>query len=240
MRSRIFFKAIVSMIFLLSMLLFTNLKAIAFESSLSAIDVKQNNNGSYNIQLKLDKAVDVKKIFNGNDNLTIMLSSAIPSDSMEIIYDNTSDINNVIVQKKNDNNTLILFQGNNIKNSDITIKELSTGLIKNIDLNNPSFLFIPHKKLLSYSILSFILMFIVLLNLRPKEKRYYSNNSYNTIKSKADTLRKKNLIQEKRIPSINYNIKNGFNSSNIYASVPKEFVINKYQAEEMENIRKAG
>ncbi len=217
--------------------------SFAFENSLLGIDVKQNSSGNYNILLKLDRSVKIQKNINSNDNMTLILNSTLPSESLEIIYDNTSEISNVVVQKKNNENTLILLQGKNISNANIETKELLTGKTKQTTLNNDSgFLYIADKKILSASVLIGIFLFIFMLFARPKKKRYYSNNTYNTLatKNKADTLRNKNLIQSKKIPSINYNISERYkNLRNVYMTNPNEYN-SEISTIENNKIKKAG
>lgn len=220
------------------------LSSLAIENSLVGIDVKQTQTGSYNIQLKLEKSAQVKKQNTGKDNMTLVLNSTLPSESLEIVYDNSSDLDNVIVQKKNDNNTLILIQGKNIENSTIYTKELTTGKIKEIDNNNiiDNILFVADKKILAFSLVGFLLLYSLLLHRRPNTKRYSATSSYNAVNTKkqTNTLRGKNLNQTRQIPSINYNVNARFNNINKNASMPKDFVINKYNQIEAEKIRKAG
>ena len=219
--------------------------SFAADSSLTGIDVKQVGDADYNILLKLDNAANIQRISNDSDNLTIVLNSTIPSDSVEILYDNTANLDNVIVQKKNNENTVILLQGKNIENAKIYTKELSTGLTKENNakensLNN--YLFIADKKLASFSLLGLIAFFGLMLSLRPRNKRYSSapvnvRNSKSAKKVTVNTLRNKNINQSRNIPSINYRV-NG--SAKVAMSVPKDFVINNYNAKEVEQIRKAG
>lgn len=211
------------------------LNSYAYNNSLSGIDINQIQD-KYNITLKLDKSVNVKKILQNDKNLTLILNSTIPADSVDIIYDNTSGIDNVIVQKKNKDNTIIYVEGNNLNNAQIYTKDLSTGLIKksnnSIDFINTNF-YISDYKYITYSILGFIFLFIALLFNRPKNRKY---NSVNTSEyCRLNTLRNKNNSKSRYIPSINYNI----SKSNM--TVPKEFRISQLaEYEKNEQIRKAG
>ena len=219
--------------------------SFAADSSLTGIDVKQVGATDYNIYLKVDNAAEIQRISNENDSLTIVLNSTVPSDSIEILYDNAADLDNVIVQKKNNENTVILLQGKNIENAKIYTKELSTGItkqnnIKENSLNN--YLFIADKKLASFSLIGLVMFFALMLSLRPKNKRYSSipenvRNSKMAKKVTVNTLRNKNINQSRNIPSINYRV-NG--SAKVAMSVPKDFVINNYNRQEPEQIRKAG
>lgn len=223
--------------------LFSSLNAFSAENSLLGIDVKQMTNDSYNILLKLDNTSQITKLIDSEGNLVINLNSTLPSDSMDIIYDNASDLNNVIVQKKNKDNTVILLQGENIANSQIYTKSLSTGITKKLDSKNnllSSLLFVADKKIFAFSFVTMFLLFLMMLAIRPKNQRFSSSNlkkSNKIIKnSYINTLRNKNLIQSKNIPSINYNVKKSLKSS--FMSVPKEFVINNHIIEE--EMRKVG
>lgn len=223
--------------------LFSALNAFAAENSLLGIDVKQTSNNSYDILLKLDNNARINKTLDSDGNLIINLNSTLPSDSMDIIYDNASELANVIVQKKNKENTVILLQGENIANSQIYTKELSTGITKKLDAKNSllsSLFFVADKKILAFSFAAMFLMFLMMLAARPKNQRYSAPSAKKinktSAKINANTLRNKNLIQSKNIPSINYNVNKSLNSS--FMSVPKDFVINNHIMEE--EVRKVG
>lgn len=221
---------IIKLFLVVCVFLFSNLNALAF-NALSGVDVKQINNDVYNITLKVDNSVKIKKVTDSKGNLTLILSSIIPADSIEIVYDNTSDLKNVIVQKKNDQNTIILFQGKNIENAKIYTKELSTGLLKSLDANPGAlnnYLYIANKKYFSFAILGFISLFFIMLSLRPKSKRY-NPQAQNTIRTKVNS-------KNRYIPSINYKI----NNTKGNMSVPKDFVISKIRTYQEQKIRKAG
>lgn len=209
------------------------LSAFAAENSLFGIDVKQLNEADYSVILKVDNSLDVQKVFNGEDNLTLVLNQTVPTDSVEIIYDNAADLENVIVQKKNNGDTAILLQGKGIENAKIFTKDLASGQLVQADNKK---LFSVDIKTAGFSVLGFIAFFMLMLSIRPKNKRYNSNvkNVKATKKVVANTLRNKIQHQSKNIPSINYNVNAGFKSN---MSVPKDFVINNYMEEE---IRKVG
>lgn len=229
--------------------LFSTMSSIAAENALNGIDVKQINDGSYKIFLKLDKSAKILKQQEENDNLTVLINKTLPSDSLEIVYDNAENLNNIIVQKKNSNNTVILFQGKNIKNSVIYTKDFSTGITQKVDEKTnflSNFFFISDKKFVFGSIIILFMTFISALIIRPKEKRYYTERNDRMIKSKqyyaVNTLRTKNMLQSKNIPSINYRINGSFNNARMqYASVPKDMVkLNSYKSDNKEQIRKVG
>ena len=223
-------------------MIFFAVASFAAENSLSGIDVKQNTNGEYNIILKLDKKTQVKKVLNNKNKLAVFINSTLPSDAMDIVYDNASSMTNVVVQKKNKNNTFVLFEGNNISNAKMYIKEISTGHIKQVNNNRfNNVFFIADKKLFAISLTSILLMFFLMLLSRPKSQRYNNKSTINTIKNnrttKVNTLRNKNLAQPINIPSINAGINGSFNSARIYMSIPQELTVNNSYEEE---IRKVG
>ena len=198
--------------------------------SLTGIDVKQSTKDGYNIVLKLAGNTNIKKSVASSDTLTLFLNSTIPSDTMEIIYDNTSSINNVIVQKKNTDNTMIVLEGKNIANANIFTKDISTGNI--VPLNTEHSAFVLNKNMFTYSLSVIFILFLSFLFIRPRRKTstYFKNDLKKHIN--GNILRTGVYNKERTAPSIAYN------STEKYVSAPKEFVINRYMQEE--KMRKAG
>ena len=87
------------LLFFVLYFIFSQLSANAYVNSLSGIDVKQSGN-NYDVMLKLDKFSGIKKINTEQNNLTIMLDNTVPSDSVEIIYDNAKDLDNITVHNR--------------------------------------------------------------------------------------------------------------------------------------------
>lgn len=224
-------------ILLLCLCLFSSISANAKESALLGIDIIQSDNGTYNVQLKADNSINVKKAIENNGNLTLIVNSAIPSESMEIIYDNAPNLQNVIVQKKNSKDTVILLQGENIANSKLYLKELSTGTIKELKTGNNSN--IINKNTIYFSVIGLIFLLMAIAN-KPKARNQNIQKVKNNIKTtkKANTLRHKNMVQSKSIPSINYKVNNKFNYANINMTKPNELVINNIKNNE--KVRKVG
>lgn len=207
--------------------------AAAVENSLSGIDIKYSDTNGYNIILKTDKTAQVNKSFDENDNLILTINKTLPSEGLEIVYDNPEELTNIIVQKKNKTNTLVFLQGNNIADAKVYTKDLSTGIIKEINAKN-TFFFVADKKIFSVSMISIILFFFLSV-IRRQKKEKYTNVNAKELKNRtvANTLRKKNLTQSKNIPSINYKV-------NAQTSIPKDFIINKNGYAHQEKIAKAG
>ena len=228
MKTRISYNTITKLFLVVIIFFFSALNAHAF-NVLSGVDVKQNDNNLYNITLTVNNSAKIKKITDTSENLTLVLDSIVPTDSVEIVYDNASDLKNVMVQKKNDDNTIIVFQGKNIENAKIYTKELSTGIVKSLDENSlKDYFYIANIKYFAIGIIGSIFLFFMLISLRPRSKRYNA--------SSAQTLRNKINSNNRYIPSINYNIK----QVNTNTTVPRELVISKINDYQEQRIRKAG
>ncbi len=230
------------LLIMVCLFVFSSLFSLAAENSLSGINIKQVNSGEYNILLKVDNNVQIKKKLNGDDNLSLVLNSTLPSDSIEIVYDNAADLKNIMVQKKNSDNTIILLQGKNIVNSKIYTKELSTGLIKQSDVRNNIFV-IKDMKLFTYSITGIISVFIFMLFARPKNRKRYKTpeKQKNKTSLTINSLNNTKHNSSRYIPSINYGVNNSYNFANSKISIPEKFIINNYMNNEYtEEIRKIG
>ncbi len=238
MRTRI--KKLNKLFLFICIFLCSSVCAFSVENAVSGIDVQQLGPANYNVMLKMNGDVDVQKVVNGKDNLTIILKETVPTESVDIIYDNAADLENVIVQKKNNGNTVIFLQGKNIENARVFVKDLSTGNLSQSDSEKSldNYLFIADKKIAGFSVLGLVMFFMFMLSIRPKNKRYNSNvKNVKTNKTLSEnTLRTKNINQSRSIPSINYKLNGGFSKM----SIPKDFVINNHMANEKEQIRKAG
>ena len=218
--------------------MFATVSANASVNTVDGIEISQNQNGNYNVLLKTEKSSSVKAIRNIDNKLILVLKSTLPNESVEISYNNAPELNNVIVQKKNADNTVIVLEGNSIQNASINELQLSNGTLKQ-NIGNSGILadsaLVNDKKLMSSSFLSLFMAIILFVSLRQKKNKVdEAKDSAEKLKKaikNANTLRKKNKLQSKNIPSINYNVRN-------YATAPKGFVINKYQGDE--EVRKVG
>ena len=224
-----------------------SLSSFAIENSLSEVGLRQSVDNGYQVILKLDKKAQIKKIVDGTDNLTLVVNSTLPSESMEIIYDSEDSLANIIVQKRNDNNTLISLQGENIANAEILTKEISTGAVKKLDKNENTLnnlFFIADKKILGSSLIGILFLFLMMLVTKPRNRKSTSltvDKTSHLNKTYANTLRNKNLVQSQNIPSINYKVNGSFSSANSHSTMPKDLVVNgKKNTIREQQIRKAG
>ena len=239
MRTRVKYSFINRFVLSVFIIFFSTLNAFA-ANSLLGVDVKQIDNDNYKIILKVNNAVNIKQFSDSADNLTLVLNSAVPSDSVEILYDNASDLKNVIVQKKNSSNTMILLQGKNIDNAKIYTKELSTGILKQFDSNANSlnkYLYIANKKYILFGLVGIILLFFLMISSRPDLKRNVNKKSKQHNKqTEYNTIRNKTVSQKRYVPSIHYRI----NNVKTNMTLPKDFVISNLSQYEEEKIRKVG
>jgi hypothetical protein len=216
---------------------FSFTSALAANISLSGIDVDQNPENEYSVFVKTDKKANIQVKTNENNKLVILLNSTTPADSLDIIYDDAPDMTNVIVQKKNKNNTLILLEGKNISNAQIYNNDLSTGLIKPVYSDGFS-----NNKILSTAGIGIGFLLLMMLILKPRNRKYTVSENNNTKRqrktSRVNTLRNKNLVQSTNIPSISYNVNGSFNSVQKYMTTPADLSVNEQYEEE--EIRKAG
>lgn len=220
-----------------AILILTSMPVFADSNTFGGLEISQNPDGIYNILLKTENSSYVKAIRTTANKLTLLVKSTLPADSVEISYNNAPELNNVIVQKRDTDKTLIVLEGNSVQNatvnelilSDGTIKENAeeTGLLNGYSPFND-------KKLLSSTLLSLLMAAMLFVTLKPKQsaknKAVDSAEELRNAIKNANTLRKKNKLQSKNIPSINYKV-------NGYVSVPQGFVINEYKKE---RIKKAG
>ena len=204
-------------LFLAGAIIISSVGAFAANNSISGVDVKQIENGEYSIVLKLDKMANIKKTSDSIDTLDIIVNSALPVEDMEIVYDNAADLRNVIVQKKNANNTIISLQGKNIENAKIYTKELSTNITKEVKAFN-IFNLADNKSVL-FGIVA--LLIVMMLNSSKKSKKQTNATSQIVTVKKArrnkkqtiNTISKKSKVVAQNIPSINYRINGSFASA---------------------------
>lgn len=227
-------------LFLTGAFILTSVGAFAANNSISGVDVKQIENGEYSIVLKLDKMANIKKASETIDSLDIIVNSALPVEDMEITYDNAGDLRNVIVQKKNANNTIISLQGKNIENAKIYTKELSSNTIKEVKAFN--LLNLTDNKSSLFGLIA--LLMLMMIKSSKKSRKQSNNNAQMVTPKKArknkkqtiNTINKRNKVVAQNIPSINYKINGSFASIQQNMSVPKDFVINQYQKEQMRKV----
>lgn len=193
-----------------------------YAGTLSEIEITQDNNGKYNVVFGLDEEIKVVKETSSKGNLSLLLKSTNLSENLNISYENSTDLQNIVVQRKNKDNAVVLLEGKNIENAKILNKNITNGEITEVKIKNNTLL---------YSSLSIFGLFLLLairntLIMMKRRRKKATQDPNELIKKKiqeVNTLRKKNKQQSKNIPSINYNINNS------RTTIPEGFIINNYK-----------
>ena len=103
--------------------------AYAFDgATLSEIKISSKDNYSYKVVLKTDKDVPVEKYITADNKIVIDLKNAKSAEFVNTIYNNTPEIDNVIVQAVANNKVRIFIQGLNIASSKIILDSRSETL----------------------------------------------------------------------------------------------------------------
>lgn len=206
---------------LISVFAFMFMTVSAYAGTLSEIEITQDENGKYNVVLAVDSQTKIVKENSAKGSLSLLLKGTYLDDNLNVSYENSTDLQNVVVQKKNKDSSVVILEGKNIENAKILSKDINNGTISEVKLNNSYLL---------YGILA-VLGYIMLLAVRNtmilrKKRKKVSQDPNELIKKKiqeVNTLRKKNKQQSKNIPSINYNLNNS------RTTIPEGFVINNYK-----------
>lgn len=206
----------------------------AFANSiLSEIEIK-NTPSEYNITLQLNDEADIKKKVLSDSSILLTLENVFQAHNVPVLYEGDRSVDNIIVKDKK-NNVEILVQGENATKSNIFVKEMNTGLLKQIySGNNKKSLFgngfyLLDAKFSSIIILGLIFMFTMFAFVRPKNEgnkisSYKKTNSQDT--SKVSTIR--NHLMQKRAktaPYIHYGAAG-------YSSIPEDFITTNSYTEE--------
>ncbi len=218
--------------------LFVLASQCAFASSnLSEIEIK-NSPEEYNITLYLDKMADVKKKVLSEDKILLTLSDTTQTQNVPVVFEGGSSVDNIIL-KDNKNNVEITLQGTNSAKSNVFVKELNSGVLKQVYSGNnkkttlANGFYVLDEKFTSLIVLSLIFMFTVFSFVKPRDREQV--NKLSTYK-KAETKSGSNLktvreqIAQKRAKNAPY-IHFGYNT------IPNDLIVSDNETEE---IRKYG
>ena len=97
-------------------------------ATLSEIKISSKDNYSYKIILKTDKDVPVEKYITSDNKIVIDLKNTKSAEFVNTIYNNTPEIDNVIVQSVANNKIRVFIQGLNIASSKIILDSRSDSL----------------------------------------------------------------------------------------------------------------
>ena len=105
------------------------MSAHAFDgATLSEIKISSKDNYSYKIILKADKDVPVEKYITSDNKIVIDLKNTRSAEFVNTIYNNTPEIDNVIVQAVANNKVRVFIQGLNIASSKVILDSRSNTL----------------------------------------------------------------------------------------------------------------
>ncbi len=114
----------------------------AMANTLSEIQINAENDG-YGIVLKTDESTHMKKVINSNDKMSIELKNVDVSDSLNTVYNDVANIDNVTVVPTSKSDIKIVLKGKDIAQSKVyfeTIKTIPAELTQktqSIELNGP-------------------------------------------------------------------------------------------------------
>lgn len=210
----------------------------AFASSnLSEIEIK-NSPEEYNITLYLDEMADVKKKVLSDDKILLTLSDTTQAQNVPVVFEGGIPVDNIIL-KDNRNNVEITLQGTNSAKSNVFVKELNSGVLKQVYSGNnkkttlSNGFYVLDEKFTSLIVLGLIFMFTVFSFVKPRNREQV--NKLSTYK-KAETKSGSNLktvreqIAQKRAKNAPY-IHFGYNT------IPNDLIVSDNETEE---IRKYG
>lgn len=120
------FKKILLIIFAISFSIIGN-KVFASDNVLQAIQV-DGVNDSYNIILKSDDVADLKKTIQAPNKMILTLNGIRASKTINTIYNNTSNVDSVVVEPTGEDSVKISIQAANASNAEVKFDTLKTPL----------------------------------------------------------------------------------------------------------------
>ena len=114
---------------------FASLNSMAAQNTLSAIEIKDSDNG-YQVILKADKSSEVRKTVESRDDITIDVKGILPLESVGTVYNNVPDIDSVMIQPDADENTKIIIHGKNIASANVYFAPVETVQPANVLANS--------------------------------------------------------------------------------------------------------
>lgn len=102
-------------------------KVLASDNVLQAIQV-DGNNDSYNIILKSDDVAELKKTIQAPNKMVLNLKGIRASKTINTIYNNTSNVDSVVVEPTGEDAVKISIQADNVSNAGVHFDTLKTPL----------------------------------------------------------------------------------------------------------------
>lgn len=104
-----------------------NIKAYASDNVLQAIQI-DGAKDSYNIILKSDDTAELKKTIQAPNKMMLNLKGIRASKTINTIYNNTSNVDSVVVEPTGEDSVKILVQADNAANAEVHFDTLKTPL----------------------------------------------------------------------------------------------------------------
>ncbi|MBR6162853.1 hypothetical protein IKQ26_03045 [bacterium] len=206
----------------------------AFASStLFEIEIK-NNPEENNITLYMDEIADVKKKVLSDDRIILTLSDTKQTENVPVVFE--GDVDNLLV-REDKNNVEITLQGENSAKSNVFVKELNSGNLKQVYSGNDkrailqNGFYVLDGKFTSIIVLGLIFMFTMFAFVKPRrEEQVNKLSTFKKSETKADSNMQtiRNQKRAKNAPYIHFG----------YNTIPNDLVVN--QTEEQKQIRKYG
>lgn len=202
-------------------------------SQLSEIEIK-NSPEEYNITLNLDEMADVKKKVLSNDNIVLTLSDTTQAQNVPVVFEGSNTIDNIIV-RDNKNNVEIMLQGANSAKSNVFVKELNSGVLRQVYSGNDKRTTLQNSfsvldgKFTSIIVLALIFMFTMFSFVKPRKYEQVNKiSSYkkSDVKTTSNLQTVRNQIAQKRAKNAPY-IHLGYNT------IPNDFITSENETEQI-------
>lgn len=109
----------------------------AMANTLSEIQINAENNANgqsgYGIVLKTDEAAHMKKVINSEDKMSIELKNVDVSPSLNTVYNDVANIDNVTVAPTSKNDIKIVFKGKDIASSKVYFETVKTSSVPSVN-----------------------------------------------------------------------------------------------------------
>lgn len=118
--------------------------SVVLANTLSEVQINADETSGYDIVLKTDSATEMKKVVSDDNKMYIELKNVQASDSLNTVYNNVANIENVTIQPVSKEDLKITFKGEGIAKSKIYFENIKTAPLasvsseqETIELNKP-------------------------------------------------------------------------------------------------------
>lgn len=121
------FKSITLITLAIGLSFASGLRAFAIDNVLQAVQI-DGSKDTYNIILRSDDTADLKKTIQAPNKMMLTLKGIRASKSINTIYNNTANVDSVVVEPTGDDSIKILIQADNVDMADVKFDTLKTPL----------------------------------------------------------------------------------------------------------------